>query len=326
MVSPLEGGSTADTAGPIAPVTKGGSGTDGRARGMSVATSKSSGSASTNTDYGTVFAVPQLNSPGSSDGEYSSPTTSPRSSASAPLTPAVRSGRSLSFEDREKEDAVSSSSSSTAAGNGQIHGRKVSSPNLNTSSGNLAARRAHTPLGIVVVASRSVSSHAQAEALVQETQQSLLDLDAQLVEGHVDDAALLQANEEGDTPLSARLAAFGESLALERRMKKEEEARMLVAQRSGSNGEGQNGITEQDEKAAADYEERDVVHSPTVAGYRAKNAQVPERHRREMSLDQRSSGRHRTRQPRRPNTASGGVTSPSSEYILLCFSLFQEFF
>ncbi|KAF8629150.1 hypothetical protein AX17_005735 [Amanita inopinata Kibby_2008] len=61
----------------------------------------------------------------------------------------------------------------------------------------------------------SISSHAQAEALVQRTQQEILELGEQEV--------LLSSGITGHTPLSARLAAYGESLALERRLREEME-------------------------------------------------------------------------------------------------------
>ncbi|KAI6044674.1 hypothetical protein EDC04DRAFT_326731 [Pisolithus marmoratus] len=59
----------------------------------------------------------------------------------------------------------------------------------------------------------SISSYAQAEELVQLTQQSILNMEPHLEENTMKDA------ETGRTPLSAKLAAYGESLAIERRLK-----------------------------------------------------------------------------------------------------------
>ncbi|KAF8348194.1 hypothetical protein F5887DRAFT_952581 [Amanita rubescens] len=59
----------------------------------------------------------------------------------------------------------------------------------------------------------SISSYAQAEALVQRTQKEILEMDEQEI--------LLTEGSPGNTPLSARLAAYGESLALERKLREE---------------------------------------------------------------------------------------------------------
>jgi hypothetical protein len=73
-------------------------------------------------------------------------------------------------------------------------------------------RRSHIPMDIDI---RSISSHAQAEALVQRAQQSILEM-----EDIPDDNNPLSS---GRLPLSAKLAAYGESLALERRLERVEE-------------------------------------------------------------------------------------------------------
>jgi hypothetical protein len=59
----------------------------------------------------------------------------------------------------------------------------------------------------------TISSHAQAEALVQRTQKEILEMNEQEI--------LLTEGSPGNTPLSARLAAYGESLALERKLREE---------------------------------------------------------------------------------------------------------
>lgn len=71
-------------------------------------------------------------------------------------------------------------------------------------------RRLHSPLDIDI---SRISSHAQAEELVQRTQQSILNMEQYLEQNVQKDS------ETGRTPLSAKLAAYGESLAIERRLK-----------------------------------------------------------------------------------------------------------
>lgn len=68
---------------------------------------------------------------------------------------------------------------------------------------------------------RSISSHAQAEALVQRAQQSILDMQ----DLEMDRQGSSDSNAFGRTPLSAKLAAYGESLAIERKFKQEEQRR-----------------------------------------------------------------------------------------------------
>ncbi|KAH7888341.1 hypothetical protein F5I97DRAFT_683933 [Phlebopus sp. FC_14] len=79
-------------------------------------------------------------------------------------------------------------------------------------------RRSHLPPHIDI---SSISSHAQAEELVQFTQQSILNME-QYLDQHVQRDA-----ETGRTPLSAKLAAYGESLAIERRLKERASAKAL---------------------------------------------------------------------------------------------------
>lgn len=86
-------------------------------------------------------------------------------------------------------------------------------------------RRLQLPLDIDIAA---ISSHAQAEELVQRTQQSILNMEQYLEQNVRKDA------ETGRTPLSARLAAYGESLAIERRLK--EKATPQPADGGHSNG------------------------------------------------------------------------------------------
>ncbi|KAF8893900.1 hypothetical protein BD779DRAFT_1467501 [Infundibulicybe gibba] len=82
-------------------------------------------------------------------------------------------------------------------------------------SGSLNGRRAHPPLDIDI---SSISSHAQAEALVQLTQQNILSMEDS--DGIASESSL----GTGRTPLSARLAAYGESLAIERKLREQKQA------------------------------------------------------------------------------------------------------
>ncbi|KAJ3890827.1 hypothetical protein GG344DRAFT_8896, partial [Lentinula edodes] len=78
-------------------------------------------------------------------------------------------------------------------------------------------RRGNTALENIDV--NIVSSHAQAEALVQRTQQDILSAHA---DGH--------SSSTDSMPLSARLAALGESLELERRLREKKQAEEVKAQ------------------------------------------------------------------------------------------------
>ncbi|KAI6032783.1 hypothetical protein F5J12DRAFT_761217 [Pisolithus orientalis] len=68
-------------------------------------------------------------------------------------------------------------------------------------------------LDINISSISSISSYAQAEELVQRTQQSIMNME-QYLEGNT-----TRNTETGRTALSAKLAAYGESLAIERRLK-----------------------------------------------------------------------------------------------------------
>lgn len=90
----------------------------------------------------------------------------------------------------------------------------ATSPRSKTSLG-LNERRSHFPLDINISA---ISTHAQAEALVQRAQQDIFEM-AQLIEEPV-----ASGGSNGRTPLSSKLAAYGETLALERKLREAEEA------------------------------------------------------------------------------------------------------
>lgn len=90
----------------------------------------------------------------------------------------------------------------------------ASPPLAQTPTRSLNERRSQSPLDIDI---GSISSHAQAEALVARTRQDILEL------ASVQDQGLSTASTTGPTPLSAKLAALGESLALERKLREQEQ-------------------------------------------------------------------------------------------------------
>ncbi|KAJ6603145.1 hypothetical protein B0H10DRAFT_648810 [Mycena sp. CBHHK59/15] len=143
----------------------------------------------------------------------------------------------------------------------------------------LNERRSHTPLDINL---SLISSHAQAEALVQKAQQDILEM---VVESPDTKCA-------GWTPLSARLAAYGESLALERKLRPEATP---VDLDTPTEARPQPGTT---------------ASTRNVPSSRLRHNGVD----RQNSLDVKpTSGRaRRTKEPRRPHTSSG-TDSPSTE-------------
>ncbi|KAJ7072572.1 hypothetical protein C8F01DRAFT_1361898 [Mycena amicta] len=135
----------------------------------------------------------------------------------------------------------------------------------------LNERRTPTPLDINL---SLISSHAQAEALVKKELKDILDMPA---------APSPDTKTPGWTPLSARLAAYGESLELERKFRVET-----------------SPITEETPTA---------LHPMPVNSDTFPRGGVG----RQNSLDVRhSSPRKRTKEPRRPHTSSGTDT-PSTE-------------
>jgi hypothetical protein len=161
----------------------------------------------------------------------------------------------------------------------------------------LGTRRPHVPTDIDI---RSISSHAQAEALVQRAQQDILEM-----EGVPDDNNPLSS---GRSPLSAKLAAYGESLALERRLKRVEE---------GMTGEDPRSV-EDDELPVSVVFTRDIGRksgSPRVRDIRVLEAP--------KSMNP---SRSRIRQPRRPNTSDSGMFLlffPDCFESQYCFQLCQ---
>ncbi|PPQ98409.1 hypothetical protein CVT24_004088 [Panaeolus cyanescens] len=133
-------------------------------------------------------------------------------------------------------------------------------------------RRSRSPLDIDI---KSISSHAQAEALVERARQEVWDL-----AGTQD---VVPVPNTGRTPLSARLAAYGESLALEKRLREQQAA---------------------DEALIATQDlDTHITHN------RSKAREGVER---QLSLEDRTANpkpRRRPKDPRRPSTAEGGLSS-----------------
>jgi hypothetical protein len=85
---------------------------------------------------------------------------------------------------------------------------------VHLSNGSMNGRRTHTPFEIDL---SSISTHAQAEALVERTRNQVMELASS--DGY---EGISTPGSDGRTPLSARLAAYGESLALERKFREQE--------------------------------------------------------------------------------------------------------
>ena len=137
----------------------------------------------------------------------------------------------------------------------------------------LNERRTHALLDIDIT---SISSHAQAEAFVKLARQEALDF------ASAPDLSPLSSG-TGRTPLSAMLAAYGESLALERKLREQE----------------LKESTWKDSLDTADL----VLSLPSAPILRG-----PDGVERQLSLeDNHERARRPLKDPRRPSTADGGM-------------------
>lgn len=117
--------------------------------------------------------------------------------------------------DLSADNPALSSSATSASASVTVPTPALNNSPLPVSEGSLSTKRHNTPIDIDIGA---ISSHAQAEALVQRAQKSILEMD--------DEIPLSSGTlSSGRSPLSAKLAMYGETLELERRLKKEEEDR-----------------------------------------------------------------------------------------------------
>ena len=214
----------------------------------------------------------------------------------------TQSPRSLPSDLRSRGDSLSSQST-TDSRNAPLTNSSLTSgsgPSLRTPGSNIdqvmledkivstarphlpapAIRRPSVPSPLDVDLS-TVSSHAQAEALVEIARQEALDF--------AGNQKLSPPAEDGRTPLSARLAAYGETLALERKLREQTSA-SPVSPKSQLSGTPQ-------------FLDRSVGPSIAVQGY-PKGGSVE----RQSSLESRPNSRAgRTRkEPRRPSTADAG--------------------
>lgn len=156
-----------------------------------------------------------------------------------------------------------------------------------TSSNIALLTRAKLPLDIDLT---SISSHAQAEELVQRTRQEVLDV----ANSNGQELSALGGG-LGRTPLSARLAAYGEILALERKLREQKE------------GESAGSSTAQAVPSGTP-----PLHGQFLSP--APPPRIPKQKSREgverqLSLETKGDvlrARRRTKDPRRPSTADGG--------------------
>jgi hypothetical protein len=147
-------------------------------------------------------------------------------------------------------------------------------------------RRYHSPPHISI---SSISSHAQAEALVQKAQQDILEM-------ALDSGSSPPTGSTGRSPLSARLAAYGESLALERKLREQKDAEEEC--NSSTNKQRQEAPS-----SGADSFMRDGRTTPTVNVLTRRDGVE-----RQHSLEHRSGRpipKSKSKDPRRPSTAEG---------------------
>lgn len=150
-------------------------------------------------------------------------------------------------------------------------------------------RRARTPLDIDIT---SISSHAQAEALVQRARQDVLD-----VVNNAQELSPLSTG-PGRTPLSAQLAAYGEILALERKLREQKE---------GGEGSAKDSAHEAvpPMPSAKLLAGQFLAPAPPPRMLRQKSREGVER---QLSLEGKPDvprSRKRAKDPRRPSTADG---------------------
>ena len=148
------------------------------------------------------------------------------------------------------------------------------SPPAITTSSSQSTTRSHIPTEIVI------SSHADAEALVQQTRQTALDF-----AGNQELSSISLGS--GHTALSARLAAYGESLALEKKLREQKEG------------------SDSCPALEATTELPSFLPSPLTSPQRSRDFVE-----RQHSLRERRTAPRRQRprnDPRRPSTAEGGV-------------------
>jgi hypothetical protein len=124
-------------------------------------------------------------------------------------------------------------------------------------------------------------------------------------QGGADIGGTSSSLESGRSPLSAKLAAYGESLALERRLKREEEAAAAAA---ALEGDGPVRRVPQSRSVSGSRERLDSLGSMA-------SSRVVRVLDRQSSWNQHSKIKRRER--RRPNTSSGTVVDRCELFPLL---------
>jgi hypothetical protein len=186
--------------------------------------------------------------------------------------------------DLSVDNPALSSSMTSASASVTLPTPALNNSPLPVSEGSLTTKRNNTPIDIDI---STISSHAQAEALVQRTQKSILEMDDEIP---LSSAAL----SSGRSPLSAKLAIYGETLELERRLKKEEEERKAA---EATNSSAKSLITP-------------IFQSPHSSGSKRNGLE------RQFSLEGHSQGLRR-RKPRRPHTAGDEAPRPFGTFLPL---------
>ena len=186
----------------------------------------------------------------------------------------------------------------------KLHESILPEPAITADDHTLSPYRMHhvmrRPLDIDI---RSISSHAQAEALVQRAQHAILDMTDELNADNLSSPG----PSTGRTPLSARLAAYGESLAIQRMLREEEERRATASLQDFDDDEedlAPSQPTDIARNAGATYSvQEEVVNN----GHARKASSTLDR---QLSLERKSSfgSRSRIHVPKRPST-SAGITS-----------------
>lgn len=177
--------------------------------------------------------------------------------------------------DLSVDNPALSSSTTSASASVTVPTPALTNSPLPISEGSLTAKRNNTPIDIDI---STISSHAQAEALVQRTQRSILEMDEEMP---LSSAAL----SSGRSPLSAKLAIYGETLELERRLKREEEERKAAE------------VTESPANS---------LSSPPLQSSHSSSSRRSGLER-QFSLEGHS---QRRRKPRRPHTAGDEASQP----------------
>ncbi|RDB25043.1 hypothetical protein Hypma_007485 [Hypsizygus marmoreus] len=238
---------------------------DNRCRGDSVSSTSTSDSRN-----------PQLSSSGTTSGSGTSETiTTPYLSSPGRdefLHVSTGSSPGLNVEGLIEEVGADDSGIDLKAGNTNV-GQTTT----------LNERRPRIPPDINI---SSISSHAQAEALVQKAQQEILEM------AHSNELSPGTAS-TGRSPLSARLAAYGESLALERKLREQKQEE----ERRASGGR----VTPV--SSNADPFLRQGALTPMLNGHSRRDGVE-----RQHSLENRSNRpklRSRMKDPKRPSTAEG---------------------